>query len=550
MARGRSRTVPDADVLVVGSGVGGLACAVAAAEGGCAVTVVEKASVLGGSSGLSGAQLWVPDNAEMRAEGIDDSVEEAVAYLHELAGNFYANDDAARWFAGHAAEAVDYFVNVADLAVQTISGLPDYHTQAPGAKAEGRYLEPQPLDSAAIPRWVDLPNSPHLPGGATTTEILDWGGALTPGDWDWDVIDRRRSEGVVTMGTALIGYFLRAAEERDVSIHADEPVRELVTEEGQVTGVVLGAGGIVRANRGVVLNTGGYDWHPGMVEQFEGTPSEEVVSAAIPTATGDGHRMAALEGAKLGIYPPIGGAKGFFVEIPDEQFLDAPLYRYCYNVGLPHAIAVDGDGERFCDESFYPKQASEFYDPTGEYDALPYYMVFDETYRQSYPLANYKPGTEYPESFLAAKSDDLSELARQLKVDPDALVATVRTFNDGARRGEDPAFGRGQNEWANVWCGDPGHNPNPNLGPVADPPYYAVRLYVGMSSMSNIGLLTDRVGRVLDWNDATIDGLYATGSVCAPVEWGIGYQSGLQNARSLTDGYLAGRTLAGQEVDR
>lgn len=62
--------------------------------------------------------------------------------------------------------------------------------------------------------------------------------------------------------------------------------------------------------------------------------------------------------------------------------------------------------------------------------------------------------------------------------------------------------------------------------------------------MSNTGLVTDDHGRVVDWNERPIDGLYATGSVCAPVEWGIGYQSGLQNGRSLTYGFLAGTHLS------
>ncbi|MFC7131534.1 MULTISPECIES: FAD-dependent oxidoreductase [Salinibaculum] len=536
------------DVVVVGSGVGGMACAVTAAvEGNCSVTVLEKAPVLGGSSGLSGAQLWVPANHLMQARGIDDSVEQAVAYLGDLAGSFYENPGAARWFAEHASEAITYFDDVADLDVQIIEGIPDYHTDAAGAKAGGRYLEPEPLDSAAVPDWADLPDSPHLPGGVTTTEILAWGGALTPGSWDWDTIQQRRADGVVTMGTALIGYFLRAADAHDVDVRTDAGVTGLLTEGDAVVGVeVDGDDGPERvlAREGVLLNTGAYDWNEAMVENFEGTPADDVVSAAMPTATGDGLRMAALEGAKLGVYPPVGGAKGFFIEVPDREFLGAPLYRYCYNVGLPHALAIDSDGERFCDESFYPKQAGEFYDPTGEYESFPHYMVFDETYRQTYGLGNYRPGTDYPESFLAGSADSLAGLADQLDVPTGALESTVDRFNEHAREGTDPDFGRGENEWAHVWCGDPDHEPNPNLGPLDDPPYYAVRLYVGLSSMSNTGLVTDRAGAVLDWNDEPIDGLYATGSVTAPVEWGVGYQSGLQNARSLTYGYLAGLDMA------
>lgn len=536
-----------ADVVVVGSGVGGLAAAVTAADAGLSVIVLEKASVFGGSSGLSGAQLWMPANRHMDDVGVDDSVDEGVDYMAALAGEFYANRDAARRYIEAAADAIGYFEDEIGLELQVIGGMPDYHTSYPGAKSEGRYLEPQPISRDEIP--ATLPNSPHLPGGATNDELLTWGGAFTAEEWDWDVIGHRREEDIATMGTALIGYFLRAADERGVECYANAGVTDLLVDDNAVTGVEVESQElptVIRADEGVVLATGAYDWNPDMVESFEDTPSEQVVSAAVPTATGDGHRLAANCGAKLGTYPPIGGAKGFFIAVPDREFLDAPLYRYCYNIGLPHAIAINADGERFCDESFYPEQAAELYDPTGEYPQFPSYMVFDESYRQRYPLGNTKPGDPYPDEFLAGKATTLEELAEQLSIDGTTLRATVERFNEGARRGEDPEFHRGENEWANLWCGDPNHEPNPNLGPIEDPPFYAVRLYVGLSSMSNTGLVTDDHGRVVDWDEVPIGGLYATGSVCAPVEWGIGYQSGLQNGRSLTYGFLAGSHLAAQ----
>lgn len=539
------QAVESVDFVVVGSGVGGLTAAVTAAREADAdldILVLEKATVHGGSSGLSGAQLWIPANHHAEAADIDDSIAAGVDYLTNLAGDLYANAEAARHYVESAREAAEYLEATTPLDLQLIGGMPDYHA-GDESIPEGRYLEPQPLNDNEIPNWVSLPHSPQVPGGATNDELLTWGGALTPKVWNWDVIHRRREQGVATMGTALIGALLAAADDLGVRVRTDCGATGLVVEDDCVDGVDTEAG-TVRANRGVLLNTGAYDWNPEFLENFEGAPSEEIVSAAIPTAEGDGLKMAASEGAKLAHYPPIGGAKGFFVAVPESEFLDAPLYRYCYNVGLPHAIAVNSNGERFCDESFYPRQAAHFYDPTGEYEDFPLYMVFDEAYRERYALANYKPGTQYPDDFLAAKAETLAGLADQLDLSPEALQATVERFNNHARDGEDPDFSRGDNEWAQVWCGDPTHDPNPNLGPVDSPPYFAVRLYVGLSSMGNTGLVNDDHGRVIDWDGAPIAGLYATGSVLAPVEWGVGYQSGLQNGRSMTYGYLTGRHIA------
>ncbi|MEF8900171.1 MAG: FAD-dependent oxidoreductase [Halovenus sp.] len=537
------------NVVVVGSGIGGLATAVTLAEKSVDVVVVEKSDYIGGSSGISAGQLWVPDSYLARSAGIEDSVETAVDYLTNAAGTLYEQPAEARHFVASAGEAVEYFADTIDLSLQLILGLPDYFYPDEHAKPEGRYLEPKPF--AAGERLGELndriPHSPQLPGGMTSTEMTEWGGSFALEDWNWDLIESRRAEDVRTMGAALVGSFLEACLDRGVDVHVSTEVTELVERDGRIAGVVVERDGdeaTVEATEGVVLNTGSYDWNQRMVEELKQLPDEHAASVAVPSTTGDGLRMAGLEGARVATYPPIAGASTFMLKIPGEHFQGSQLYRYCYNVGLPRTVVVDSSGERFCDESFYPEHKKELHDPTGEFPHLPCWLVFDDDYLDDYPIGNTKPGGEVNPDLLAAKSDTLAGLAEELSIPAEAFVSQVRQFNENARRGEDPEFGRGTRPWAHVWAGDPSHEPNPNLGPIETGPFYAVRLYVGFSSMSTVGLVTTDHGQVRNWNDDPIDGLYATGSVCAPVEWGIGYQSGVQNARSLAYGYLIGQHMA------
>lgn len=537
------------EVVVAGSGVGGLATAVTLAAGGVDVVIVEKSDAVGGSSGISAGQLWVPDSHLARSAGVEDSVESAVTYLTNAAGPLYERPAEARHFVARAGEAVAYFADTIDLGLQVIRGLPDYFYPDDHAKPEGRYLEPEPFAAGArLGEWNDrIPYSPQLPGGMTSSEMTDWGGSFALEDWDWDLIEGRRAEDVRTMGAALVGSFLEACLDRGVDVHTATEATELVERDGRIAGVVVERHGdetVVEATEGVVLNTGSYDWNTRMVESFKQLPDEHAASVAVPSTTGDGLRMAGLEGAMVATYPPIAGASTFMLKVPGERFQGSQLYRYCYNVGLPHTVVVDRSGERFCDESFYPDHKKTLHDPTGEFPHLPCWLVFDDDYLNDYPIGNTKPGGEVDPALLAAKGDTLAGLADALSIPAEAFVSQVEQFNGNARRGEDPEFGRGTRPWAHVWAGDPSNEPNPNLGPVETAPFYAVRLYVGFSSMSTVGLVTTDHGQVRNWNDDPIDGLYATGSVCAPVEWGIGYQSGVQNARSLTYGYLIGQHIA------
>jgi hypothetical protein len=100
---------PDTDAerdVVVGLGVGGLAGApTAAVEGDCTVTSWRRRRYSVGRVASPVPSCGCRPH-HMQARGIDDSVEQAVAYLGDLAGPLYANPEAARWLAEHASEAI------------------------------------------------------------------------------------------------------------------------------------------------------------------------------------------------------------------------------------------------------------------------------------------------------------------------------------------------------------------------------------------------------------------------------------------------------------
>jgi predicted oxidoreductase len=104
----------------------------------------------------------------------------------------------------------------------------------------------------------------------------------------------------------------------------------------------------------------------------------------------------------------------------------------------------------------------------------------------------------------------LAELARNAGIDPEGLERTVRDYNVGAVKGEDPAFGRGTTTF-NRYLADPENKPNPCVAPVQTGPFYAVKVVMGDLGTFD-GIQTSVVGEVLRDNGTPIQGLYAVGN--------------------------------------
>ena len=136
------------------------------------------------------------------------------------------------------------------------------------------------------------------------------------------------------------------------------------------------------------------------------------------------------------------------------------------------------------------------------------------------------------------KARNTPELATQLKVPADALQRTVKQFNHCAETGVDPDFHRGETAYQqNIGDATAGHR-NPNLGPLSEAPFYAIRLYPGDIGAST-GLVTDAQARLLDEHDQALPGLYAVGNDMNSIMGGVYTAPGITIGPGLVFAYLA-----------
>jgi len=534
------------DVISVGSGLGGITSTLSAHAAGAEVLILEKSKKLGGVCAYSGGEVFVPCNHKMAEQGTPDDPAAGKAYLDFLAGG-YADPHLAQSLFIRGPQVAKWLGDHAGIPWKIIKDFPDYHhPHAPGTAASGRYLEVSLFDGKTLGDWQrkTYAMSPHMPPGITHDELFAWGSISCALTWDYGTMGKRIATDQRGFGPGMMGWFLKAALiDRGIPCLNGTGVQELVLQDGAVVGVrAENADGEtlwIGARKGVVLAIGGYDHKPELAKSFEGLP--EWKSACQPSVQGDNIMLGGECGAALAGVPNYNLGMFFGYRIPGEEHDGKALWRASWEGGYPHALWVNRDGERFCDESFYRQYLPTVHSWDGvkqRHPNFPPYLIFDAQYRAKYFFATFLPGQPIADG-MVEQADTPRELAEKLGISADGLEATLERFNSFADGPDDPDFGRGRYPWAAMMVGDK-TRPNPNMGPVSEPPYYGIRLTPVGVGINAVGLKTDDCARVQHVRGRPIEGLYACGNSAAALDTGAGYQSGLSNLRGMTWGWVAG----------
>ncbi|MFK7975541.1 MAG: FAD-binding protein [Halioglobus sp.] len=551
--------VTTVDWLVAGAGAGGMTGAVVAHQLGGSVLVVEKEPLYGGTTAKSGGVIWIPGNHDQKNVGVTDSTEDGYRYLKDLIGTTVP-DARIRAYAENASEMLKFMTQHSRVKYSALPAYMDYYENSPGYKKGGRSMDCEPINLKELGKEAEHIRIGHydgllLPFSITVVEgrrLQDMGigsyllGAKLLGRYLLDIPARLRKQrdNRQALGTALVARLRRSLQDRDIPLWLNSPIKELLVEDGVVTGAVINRNGDavrVRATKGVLLATGGFSNNGPMREKYQPKPTSTQWTAAAPGSTGDAITLGESVNAALG-----------FMECawwsPTYRIPDGRVLALIAGKSNPGSIMVSKQGKRFANEAQpYEDLVKEQYaaNSRGE-ETMPCYLIFDANYRQKYAIGHIKPGKvesdskipqENFDSGLIAKAETLPALAQQLGIDADNLVATVETFNQHARVGEDPEFHRGANEHDKYYA-DKKVGPNPSLAALDKAPFYALRCEPGDLDTKG-GLACDERGRVLANDGKVIQGLYAAGNASAAVMGNTYPGAGATIGSAMTFAYLA-----------
>ncbi|HEX9035341.1 MAG TPA: 3-oxosteroid 1-dehydrogenase [Streptosporangiaceae bacterium] len=546
------------DVVVAGSGAAGMTAALAAARHGLSVVVIEKAARYGGSTARSGGGVWVPNNAVIKRAGVPDTPEQARQYLSYVAGDG-VEPGRQQAVLEHGPAMLDLVRSATPMDFAWVPGYSDYYPEAPGGLACGRSIEPRLFDGRILGAELARLNPPYLPAPegvaitqayyrwlslGTTHPRAIWTAVKVAGRTALTKLLRRRT---LSLGQALSAGLRAGLMSADVPVWLETPMTGLLVEDGRVTGLHATRNGepvTIRARRGVLLATGGFEGNAAMRAEYQRQPIGTEWTVGAPENTGDGIVAGQQAGGAIDLMDDAWW--GPSIPLPGGPY-------FCLSErSLPGCILVNAAGQRFVNEAApYVDAVHAMYDRhTDDKPHIPAWLILDQRYRNRYLFAGRAPRKPLPRRWQAAgvvfKADTLADLAGQVGISAEGLTETVARFNAFAQAGKDEDFGRGDSAYDHYY-GDPRCLPNPNLAPLALPPFYAIKIVPGDLGTKG-GLRTDERARVLRQDGTPIPGLYAAGNASAAVMGHSYAGAGATIGPAMTFGYIAVNDMASASV--
>lgn len=515
------------DVVVVGSGAAGLTAGLTAKLQGMKSLVIEKTDRYGGASAISGGALWIPNNHIIKGAGVPDTHELARQYLDSTIGD-RVPEGLKEAYITRGPEMLRFLYNkTKHMRFQYAKGYSDYYPEKPGGLSQGRAIEPLIFD---LTKMGSLANSMRRATLSTKgftmnsyefhkvnmitrtlkgkTTALKLGARL--------VKSKVTKSDPVALGEALIARLRLSLAEANGELWLSTAFKDFIMDKGRVIGMIVERDGQelkIEAKKGVVLSSGGFSHNQTLREKYLPSPTNAAWTSSPEGQTGDIIEPGLKIGATLDLMDKVWGAPSVIDPKGHPFFLVADR-------GVPNMIVVDSTGQRFVNEA---APYHEFVDTMYKHQettkqAVPSWILIDASAKSRYIFTGLFPGQAFPKSWfeqgVAKSAKTIEELARQMDVPTESLVATVNRFNDLARNGHDDDFYRGDSAYDNYY-GDP-TLPNPNLAEIKKAPFYALRLYPGDIGTKG-GLVVDEYARVIKENGEPIEGLYASGNCSASI---------------------------------
>ncbi|WP_369355016.1 FAD-binding protein [Lysinibacillus capsici] len=515
------------DVVVVGSGAAGLTAGLTAKLQGMKSLVIEKTDRYGGASAISGGALWIPNNHIIKGAGVPDTHELARQYLDSTIGD-RVPEELKEAYITRGPEMLRFLYNkTKHMRFQYAKGYSDYYPEKPGGLSQGRSIEPLIFD---LTKMGSLANSMRRATLSTKgftmnsyefhkvnmitrtlkgkTTALKLGARL--------VKSKVTKSDPVALGEALIARLRLSLAEANGELWLSTAFKDFIMGKGKVIGMIVERDGQelkIEAKKGVVLSSGGFSHNQTLREKYLPSPTNAAWTSSPEGQTGDILEPGVKIGATLDLMDKVWGAPSVIDPQGHPFFLVADR-------GVPNMIVVDSAGQRFVNEA---APYHEFVDTMYRHQevtkqAVPSWILIDASAKSRYIFTGLFPGQAFPKSWfehgVAKSAETIEELAKQMDVPAESLVATVNRFNDFARNGHDDDFYRGDSAYDNYY-GDP-TLPNPNLAEIKKAPFYALRLYPGDIGTKG-GLVVDEYARVIKENGEPIEGLYASGNCSASI---------------------------------